>query len=94
MQEIKYGCESAGRLLCFYSPIATLKVYKSFISYAKIGDFKKFLKFVCWMYISDPETLDTAVSEIHDIIYGTNASTTIGRKHLDAINDIRRKHGI
>ena len=94
MQEIKYGVESAGRILCFYNPVATLKVTKTFISYGRIGDFKKFLKFVCWMYRADMETLDTALGEIQDIIIGSNACTTIGRKHTDAINDIRRKHGL
>ncbi len=94
MQEIKYGVENAGLMLCFYNPVATLKVNKTFITNGKITDFKKFLKFVCWMYRADMETLATVLGEIQAIIIGSNASTTIGRRHTDAINDMRRKYGI
>ncbi len=94
MQEIKYGVESAGRLLYFYNPVATLKINKTFISYGKITDFKKFLKFVSWMYCNDPDTLDTAFSEIEYIIHASSTGLTIERKKLDAINDRRSKHGL
>lgn len=91
---IEYGVHVDDTCVRYHTSFASLTLTKRFVAAGRIQAFRKSVKFVVWMFRDDPEALDEALSALEYVIEEEGTDSKIMDQHIEAIDIIRRKHGI
>lgn len=91
---IDYGVHVDDTCVRYHTAFALLTLNRTFVAAGRIQAFRKAVKFVTWMFRDDPEALDEALSALEYVIEEEGVNNKIMDQHIEAIENMRRKHGI
>lgn len=89
-----YSVHSNNQYVSFYGPAGALRLTRTFVCHGNINGFKKALKFVAWLFSGRVDMLDEALTLLENVIELDGCYSSIMDKHIEAINNMRRKYGV